>query len=390
LTDKDAHATLGMWNRGVTLLVKYRSRQPFTRLGLTAITSVMLTVALFVSPFQAIAATDLQSQLNQSSSQIEQLRQQAAATEAAGDTLAGQIAAMQAQAAVIQASINDTNTKVAAANAALEATKQAMAGKQATLISEMRSNYYLAGTSTIEELIGSDSLTAFLDKKQYLDSASKKLSDILAEVQKLKRQQEQERDQLAVLQQKQTSQKAELAAQISAQNDLLAKTRGDEAAYKQQLSAAQAAQADLLSKISATIGGGRLNIKGHVEKGQVIGFEGSTGNSTGAHLHFSSYQNRSPVDPSHFIGGGMPIAYSFITQGFGCTSYTFEVYNASCPQKHFHDGIDLVGDYGTPVHAVAAGNIIDLGDGGWQGNGFGHYVVIDHGNGLWTLYGHMQ
>lgn len=41
----------------------------------------------------------------------------------------------------------------------------------------------------------------------------------------------------------------------------------------------------------------------YVSRGQVIGYEGSTGNSTGPHLHFEVYQNGSRVDPSAFIGG---------------------------------------------------------------------------------------
>lgn len=39
----------------------------------------------------------------------------------------------------------------------------------------------------------------------------------------------------------------------------------------------------------------------YVQKGQVIGYAGSTGNSTGNHLHFEVYQNGSRVDPLHFV-----------------------------------------------------------------------------------------
>ena len=39
----------------------------------------------------------------------------------------------------------------------------------------------------------------------------------------------------------------------------------------------------------------------YVQKGQVIGYAGSTGNSTGNHLHFEVYQNGTRVDPMQFL-----------------------------------------------------------------------------------------
>jgi murein DD-endopeptidase MepM/ murein hydrolase activator NlpD len=49
-----------------------------------------------------------------------------------------------------------------------------------------------------------------------------------------------------------------------------------------------------------------------------------------------------------------------------------------------HEGIDIAVGSGTPVHAAAAGTIIYAG---WM-EGYGNLVVIDHGNGLSTAYGH--
>jgi len=49
-----------------------------------------------------------------------------------------------------------------------------------------------------------------------------------------------------------------------------------------------------------------------------------------------------------------------------------------------HAGIDIAVASGTPVVASAAGTVIVAG---WYG-GYGNLVVIDHGNGIATAYGH--
>ena len=52
-----------------------------------------------------------------------------------------------------------------------------------------------------------------------------------------------------------------------------------------------------------------------------------------------------------------------------------------------HWGIDIAdgGVYGQPIIASDGGTVIQAGD---NGNGYGNYVIIDHGNGYQTLYGH--
>ena len=51
-----------------------------------------------------------------------------------------------------------------------------------------------------------------------------------------------------------------------------------------------------------------------------------------------------------------------------------------------HEGIDLGAAYGSPIAAAAAGVVIYAG---WEG-GYGNLVVIDHGGGLATAYGHQS
>ncbi len=52
----------------------------------------------------------------------------------------------------------------------------------------------------------------------------------------------------------------------------------------------------------------------------------------------------------------------------------------------FHYGIDFTAPRGTPIQATGAGKVIKAG----YGSGYGNRVIIDHGYGYQTLYGHMH
>ena len=55
-------------------------------------------------------------------------------------------------------------------------------------------------------------------------------------------------------------------------------------------------------------------------------------------------------------------------------------------QMQFHKGLDVAVAYGSPVKGAASGKVIFAGTKG----GYGKCVIIEHGNGLATLYGHLS
>jgi len=81
-----------------------------------------------------------------------------------------------------------------------------------------------------------------------------------------------------------------------------------------------------------------------------------------------------------------PVEGAAISQGFGCTPAVFEPVDPSCPGGHRHDGVDLAVAWGAPVRAPLAGVAQVLNSAG----GYGLHVVLDHGAGLVTLFGHLS
>lgn len=81
-----------------------------------------------------------------------------------------------------------------------------------------------------------------------------------------------------------------------------------------------------------------------------------------------------------------PLTHSFISQGFGCTTVVIEQFDAACPSRHWHSGVDLVASMGTPVFAIASGTATVI----HSATGYGLHILIAHGSGISSLYGHLS
>jgi len=85
----------------------------------------------------------------------------------------------------------------------------------------------------------------------------------------------------------------------------------------------------------------------------------------------------------HLTGGklGVPLKDSYrLSSPFG-----YRIHPIS-GKKKLHAGMDMAAPSGTPIYAAESGTVLVAQ---WW-NGYGNCVIIDHGNGLWTLYGHIR
>ena len=216
--------------------------------------------------------------------------------------------------------------------------------------------YETADTSELDVLLQSNSLSDVIEQIDYFQTigdADKRLSDRLAFLSERMRLARLETaatkrdvaEATAVLAKKTEEQRAAREALIVRQNALAA-ARSNQQSLLASVRSARHADEEDLAKMQAASAAIAAQIRAH---------SGSSG---------------SGVSSSGLI---WPVNGP-ITSGFGMR------------WGSMHEGIDIGVPCGTPIHAAASGTVIYSG---WA-DGYGNFVVIDHGNGLATAYGHQS
>ena len=76
--------------------------------------------------------------------------------------------------------------------------------------------------------------------------------------------------------------------------------------------------------------------------------------------------------------GAVSATGSFVWPGYGRITQPF---------RWYHKGVDIANHDGGAILAADAGTVMVAG---WTNSGYGNHVIIDHGNGYHTLYGHLS
>ena len=332
----------------------------------TALAISLLTLALLGSVSDSV--TQKQQQLQGLNGSIVATKTEIGRLLAQERLLKNEIVALDAQLQAVQAQIDQETAKLIVLGQQVDDAKIQLAAKQAELAQHiadfghrMRLMYKSGQVSGLELVFSAVNFTDLLNRAFFFNDIVREDRRQVAELQKERAAIEAMKADLEAKQ----AQQAQVVKQIQDQKAQLQAIRDQRAASEAQIAAIETQFQRQLAEMEAQ----RAALQAQI-----------------AALIRESFRARSSGKWKWPIDG-------VITQGFGCTDYPFEPYDPTCPNHHFHSGIDIANDYGTEVHASDGGIVHNYTMACSYGGGlcgYGRYVVIVHAGGFTSLYGHLS
>lgn len=299
----------------------------------------------------------------------------------------GVIGSINADISTIEANIANKQEELKIA----EAKKQ---DQEAAMSDRVRTMYMYGNGSIMEFLFSASDFSDFitkLDMSRYIIAADKQSLDALEETKKEidEKKTEIETDRLKTVEKK-TQQEVVLNQQqdvIAQKDQLLAQNQTTLNEYKAVEDAEAATSADIENQIQAYYAQQRAAAE--QAAAQNSGNNGNTGTSDGTSSGSGDTSSTGSGDTSD-VGSTTPPVYSSsfvwpcsgeITSEFG---YRDDPLNPGTTR--YHSGVDIGAPYGAAVACAGNGTVISAG---WNG-GYGNCVMVDIGNGLVALYGHLS
>ena len=352
------------------------------------ILSVFLTAVLACSPFviPAVSADtesgykqqlselaekerEYQERLNEAKSDIKD-------KEAYSETLMNQVETLNEEINAYNNEISSLNDSISEKQAAVDKANMDIESQMNTLKKRLRAIYMAGETSDLEIILGAKDFSDFLDKVELVKTLSDYDKELIGKIQNRLDKVSGEKEALETAKDELEEAESQLQEKEDKLNDLLAENEEVLADLYQTKSDAESLLAEAQAQENEIQGQLNAYYESLKQRDEDDNSSGSGGNN-----------NVPEVNPS---GSG----YTWPTPGY---------YGVISPfgedRGYSHMGIDISAPMGATVVAVEGGTVIasnnscshNFGKSGscGCGGGFGNYVMIDHGGGRSTTYGHL-
>lgn len=341
----------------------------------------LLTISLLLGG-QALSmpsyADDLDDQVQDLQGQIDSSRLEQENWQQVIEDVSAKLKQIQADLDAANARLQGIRNKQAEINAQIVATQNEIVKMEAYLKTRqnvlnhrVRAIYMHGQLNYLEVILGANSFSDFANRVELLKRIIRSDYNLILEIQKQKAaieakkaQLEEDKRQLDALAAEAEKTQKEIAAKKAEQQKVLDAAKSNKAAaaqMEQDLNAQLASVRNLIQQRLAAAEAARQATQQAAESDN-----GGGGGSDDNYVQGTGAMSWPCSGP--------------ITSPFGYR--THPIFGTTI----FHAGIDIGVDYGTPIHAADSGVVVYSG---WI-SGYGNAVIIDHGGGVSTLYGHNQ
>lgn len=390
---------------------------------------ILIIVFLLALSIKVVFAADL----DEVARKISEYQKQIEVLQGEEKTLSQQISLIDNKAKVTSLKISQTEDEIII----LESEIASLSGKiirldnslnflSKVLLSRVAETYKEGKKGLLDLIFSSKSFSSFVSNYRYLQTVQIHDKELLISMEQTRTSYDEQKQlkekiqwQMEDLKKQLEVQKKQLAEQAADKKRLLADTRGKESEYQRLLALALNEQETILRLVQSSIL--KLSNGTGVNQGQEIAFIGNSGYpccSTGSHLHFmvtvgcvrddSGYlKNCTPVNPANYLKNisvvydsdvvpivftgdwGWPIDDPRVTQEYGMSSWARTGYYGGNP----HNGIDMVNS-SYLIKAPKDGTLYRQSTtcGGCNGKCCAtvNFVMLDHGNGVFSWYWHVK
>ena len=340
--------------------IRFKLRN-LTVAGLALIMAATSAVPFFAYPDQLMA--DTQDDLDAVNKQLEELRNKQSELNASYGELNEKLSASGEKLSSIEDAVNAKQSEIDATNIQVADMQAEIDQQYAAMKLRIQFMYEHNDYTYVEVLLSSQSMADMLNKFEYINKISEYDRQMLEEYQSTinlisssKVKLEEDKETLTASQEALQAQVDALEVvqnEKNAQLNALSKNTADQVAYKKQLEADE-------KKLDAEIASITAKIKAEEASG---------------------------VTPSNRYDGGTfkwPTTSTRITSPYGDTS------DRTSPHKGVDIGAVRAGVSGDPVYAAYDGKVVIAHRQSEYYSTAGNYVMIYHGNGLYTRYLHLD